>query len=81
MDISILFRYIGDTVFPGKMWHRRTLFIVQGKIMSFGLPGVFRVLNDVREVNLVFPILELTFATPIFDFQVVFNFIFDINIY
>ena len=36
-----------DTVVPGKMSYIIPLFIMEGKIISFGLLGVFRVLNEV----------------------------------
>ena len=48
-DSIVIYRDISRyTVFLGKMYPIFPLFIVEGKIMSLGLLGVFRVLNEVR---------------------------------
>ena len=70
-----------DTVFHRKMSHILYLFGKEEKIMTFEVRGVFSVLNGVtRSLWNIFN-TWLTSATPIFDFQVVSNFIFPIKIY
>ena len=58
-----------------------TLFVVEGKIMSFELLGVFSVLNGVSRVQSNISNTCSTCATPIFNFQVVSNFKIPIKIY
>ncbi len=62
LDIS---RY---TVFPGKMSHIMTLFILEGKIMSMGFLGVFIVLNGVNRSESNISNTWSTSATAIFHF-------------
>ena len=57
-----------DTVFPGKMSHIMTLFILEGKIMSMGLLGVFIVLNGVNRSESNISNTWSTSATAIFHF-------------
>ena len=56
------------TVFPGKMSHIMTLFILEGKIMSMGLLGVFIVLNGVNRSESNISNTWSTSATAIFHF-------------
>ena len=54
---------------------------VKAKIMDFEVGGVFNVLNGVTRDHCNIFNLWLNSATPIFDFQVLLNFIFPIKSY
>ena len=57
------------------------LFLVEGKIVNFGLLEVFSVLNGVTRIQSNISNTWLTSATPIFDFEVVSNLKIPIKIY
>ena len=70
-----------NTVFWGKMSPIIQFFEVCGKIMDFGVEGLYNVLNGVTRGHFNIFNTWLKSATPIFDFQGSTNFISPIKIY